>query len=427
MSHLEECMDSLVYLKQNSPTTEADAFSTVSLLESGLNCIQQGRSTEGTAFLALARERLLPDQVQLFAVIESLNRATATHMHAQQALHEASKRFVESSSEQQAQMAALQKMLPALAEQVESVSFAKARSKKNTRGNQSLRLLQSPQVPAEDAEESRSWSPVKDGNTLPALYITCFGQFEVRRFSPSDQPIDLCQNLKGQAIMRFLIAQPKHRATADILMATFWPEDAPEVACHKLRIAISALRCSLNRDVVSGSGGGYILCKNQFYEVNQSVVLKSDVDEFLALYQAGQQANDGEAATHYERACRLYMSPFLPEDLYADWSTIQREELSKTYVVMCGKLAEYNLANGCYENAVNWASAILKVDRCDEEAHRQLMQSYAAQGRRSEALRQYRQCQRVLGEELGVQPMAETQKLIQMLMNGEDFSTIERK
>ncbi|HXL37965.1 MAG TPA: bacterial transcriptional activator domain-containing protein [Ktedonobacteraceae bacterium] len=79
----------------------------------------------------------------------------------------------------------------------------------------------------------------------------------------------------------------------------------------------------------------------------------------------------------------------------------RREELRKTYVATCAKLAEFNLEHGCHKDAAKWASAILKVDHCDEEAHQQLMQAYAAEGCCSEMLRQYQRCQRVLQEELG--------------------------
>jgi LuxR family maltose regulon positive regulatory protein len=139
------------------------------------------------------------------------------------------------------------------------------------------------------------------------------------------------------------------------------------------------------------------------------------------LYQAGQKASDSEArASYYEKACQLYRGPFLVEDVYAEWSYFRREELMKTYIIMCDKLAEWNLQSQYYEAAAKWASAILQVDRCDEEAHRQLIRAYAAQGRRSEALRQFQQCQRVLSKELGIEPVPETQKLFQMLLSCED-------
>jgi len=46
-----------------------------------------------------------------------------------------------------------------------------------------------------------------------------------------------------------------------------------------------------------------------------------------------------------------------------------------------------------------------------EEAHRQLMRILAHSGQRSAALAQYKVCRRILAEELGVEPDAETQAL----------------
>lgn len=426
MGYPEKCMNFLVYPEQHSPTGESDVSSTASLLERALNCIRQGLSAEGTAFLTLAREQLLPNQLQLIAVIESLSHASATHAHAQQALHEASKRFAESDNRQQVQIEALKKLLPTLVEATLPAHSTGTQLRKNTGENQSLRLLQPPESTTELSEGHQPSSP-ENRNTLPPLYITCFSRFEVRRSDPSSSPISLCNNLKGQAILRYLISQPKHRETVDMLMAALWPEEVSEVADHKLRVAISALRCSLNRNFVSEPGGGYILCKDHGYQLNPSVTIQSDVDEFLALYQAGLKASDRKTATlYYEQASQLYSGPFLAEDLYAEWSFIQREELSKTYVVMCDSLAEFKLETGRYDAAAKWASAILKMDRCDEEAHRQLIRAYAAEGRRSGALRQYHYCERVLSEELGVQPAPETQKLFQKLMIGEDSPTLKR-
>jgi DNA-binding SARP family transcriptional activator len=52
-------------------------------------------------------------------------------------------------------------------------------------------------------------------------------------------------------------------------------------------------------------------------------------------------------------------------------------------------------------------------------AHRQLMLAYIAQGRRSDALRQYQLCARILAEELGAQQMPETITMFQAILNNE--------
>lgn len=423
------------------PFDATSAITAVALARHGLACIERGLYAEGAAFFALVSERLPANQGQFISILDALRSAIAGYLHAQDTLLEASKRLAEADAEQQARLASFKTLLPSLAEAetaMRTPSPSPSLSHKEGRTTQPLRLVR-----PDETENGRETEKLKEllsqrmdnhgehtveaGKTitasrssqrLPDLYVTCFGRFEVRRAEADSTPLDLCSNVKGQAILRYLLTRPQRRASVDKLMAALWPDEGPEAARHKLRVAISALRVSLNRDVVSKPGGGYILCKGQVYALNPDAALHTDVDEFLALYHAAQSASSHEALALYEQACKLYSGPFLPEDLYAEWSFIPREELTKTYLTMCDALAEFALANGNHHAAIQWANAILKVDRCEEQAHRQLMRAYAALKRRSEALRQYQLCQQILRDELGVQPMPETQRLLQTLLQG---------
>jgi len=190
-------------------------------------------------------------------------------------------------------------------------------------------------------------------------------------------------------------------------MAILWPEDDSEAVQPKLHGAISALRHSLNYGYKCNPGGGYIICKNRTYLLNPSVTIRTDVEEFLQCYDSELRTQE-EQVSRYEKACNLYTGPFLLEDIYADWSFLQREQLSRVYITMCRTLTDHYLNAKCYEAAAKWATSILKVNRCDEEAHRKLMQIFAAQGCRIEALQQYQRCESLLREELGVAPLPET-------------------
>lgn len=397
--------------------------SVISLLERGLNCFRQERYTEGIAFVAQAREQLTPDQVQLAVVLDTLKENCKKYWQAQQALHQASKGFAEIDAELQAQIAILEKMFPTLLRDrdTDGTLHAIPQTLKNSNYHQMVQSSLSSLGPiyTQGAHQQTVVHVDENSDALPALYITCFCRFEIRRLG---QPIVLCSNRNGQAILRYLVAQPEHRATIDMLMTVLWPEDEPEVAHHKLQVAVSALRRSLNHGYVKDAGGGYVLCKSRIYELNPLIPLRTDVDEFLGYYQGGRQTSGSTMAAYYERACDLYTGPFLSEDLYADWSFIRRGQLSQIYLTMCNALAEYYLEAGHYENTMRWTGAILKENRCDEVAHRQLIRAYAAQGRRSEALRQYQLCARILAEELGAQPMPETISLFQAILNNENLS-----
>ncbi len=384
-------MDSAPLPEQDTLTVEAEASSAASLLERGLNCVQQGRYAEGIAFFSLARERLSPHQLHIAAVLDAFIQDYISYWQAQQALHQASKSLIEAQANQRTRITALEKVLPDLKEDTDSISHATNPSLTNSKGlqlpqPQSLQPLsensrgyQSPSSPVEPDEVAQS---AEESDALPALYFTCFGHFEVKRLG---RKISLCSNRNGQAILRYLVAQSGHRVTMDTLMALLWPDDEPEVAHHKLQVAISALRRSLNNGYTSDAGGGYILCKNGVYQLNPEVTLRSDIDEFQALYQAG----------------------------------IQREQLRQAYLAMCGALAEHYLQLARYEDTAKWASAILKENRCDEAAHRLLIRIYAAEGRRSEALRQYQRCERIVAEELGMPLMPETVNLFHTLLSSE--------
>lgn len=392
----------------------SEASSIIHLLEHGLHCIRQGHSYEGASYFVLVREQLASDQMYLAPVLEAITQGFTSYWQAQEALLQASKTFARVDTEQQAQLEILASLLPAPVSEVGRMppDGGGLLHDANDHGNRPLHLPQ-PTPGDFSSDQFSKQAP------LPALYITCFSHFEVRRFG---KPVALCSSRNGQAILRYLVVQPGRCATIDTLMALLWPEDEAEVAQRKLHLAISALRRSLNQGYTTEPGGGYIVCKNRVYSFNAAIVIRTDVDEFLHCYHAGQQANK-DRVTFYERACRLYTGPFLPDDVYADWSFLQREQLSQTYIAMCKVLADHYLSSKHYEDATKWANAILKENRCHELAHRQLIQIYAAQGRRSEALQQYQRCTSILRQELGVSPGPETTRLIQTILAHEPSST----
>jgi DNA-binding SARP family transcriptional activator len=408
--------------------------SLVSLLQHGIDCTERGSYLEGAAFFAVARERLTPDQMGYAVLLDAFLQSHVGYSQAQESLFIASRRFVEADIEQQTHLLMIKKLLQALNEEANAVpqTHAATQPVETAKGKQRQPLRQSAQPISSEPNRSNgsdvgASAPrqelLKRGVALPDLYITCFGRFEVKRL---DQAIALCHRRNGQATLRYLVAQAGYRASVDKLMDVLWAQDAPEIARRKLQIAVSALRGSLNSGYICGPGEGYILYKDGFYQFNPAVTVRTDVDEFLLLWQAGRQSSESESATLYERACNLCSGPFLVEDMYADWSSTRREQLKQIYFTMCHSLAEYYLEIQHYEDAAKWAGAILNEDRCEEVAHRQLIQIHIARGCRSEALQQLYRCERVLSEELGVPPAPETINMLQTILNSTDLPLREK-
>ena len=385
-------------------------------IERGLSHLVQGRFIEGLELLRQASLPLSAREAPLAAALDGLQEASNDFLQAQQRLYESSRRFADAERKWQERIETLNELL--------RDHHTSARTPGPSEGSSSQQRLRQPStlrlpVPLAGASASHLVE-MTPAHVPPPLYINCFGHFVVRRFHASGPEIPLCRNSRGQAIMRYLLAQPEHYATLDMLMAALWPEEDPQVARHKLQVAISALRCSLNYGSIQAPGAGYILYKERLYQLNPAIEFHTDVTEFYRLHRMGQRADRAAVtADCYEQACKLYTGPFLAEDLYAEWSFLAREEADRVYLTMCGWLAEHCLANGDYETSLAWTAAILKVDRCNEEAYRQSMRALAASGKRSEALRRYQQCRQALAEELEIQPAPETRRLWQALIQGQ--------
>lgn len=386
-----------------SAETNLKNLSSSALLQQGVNYARQECWELAVSFFEQARLQLDSAQPE---IVEALNRLITdyrSYRQAQQALLLASQTITHALEEQRAHLQNLQNLLPAL----QTKDLPKPR----------LFFLASPSDRAV-FETTEELLQLEGGSaSLPLLYLTCFGHFEVRR---GGQFLELCSNRNGQAVLRYLMAHEKQRASIDALMSVLWPEDPALVARHKLQIAVSALRRSLTEGL-SLPGEGYILCKNEAYQLNPQVEIRSDADDFLKWYQLGQQTGLPEAITSYEEACRLYTGPFLVEDLYADWSSLRREQLTQIYLFMCNVLAEHYLAAKAYNVAATWAAAILAENEADETAHCQLMRAYAGQGRRSEVMHQFQRCHQILAEQLGVEPMPQTLKLFQTILTGQNY------
>ena len=106
-------------------------------------------------------------------------------------------------------------------------------------------------------------------------------------------------------------------------------------------------------------------------------------------------------------------------DRYAEWSFAWREQLVEVHSQVLGALIDIYVQAGERHKAISAGRQLLEIDPLNEEAHRQLMLTYARSGRTSHALRQYLECRRALVVELGVEPSEETARLQARVLAGE--------
>ena len=206
---------------------------------------------------------------------------------------------------------------------------------------------------------------------------------------------------KALAILAYLAVSQKTQSR-DTLAAFLWSEYDQTKARAALRRTLSTLK--------KGLDDGVLLVSRDAVSLSPDSKLHVDVLEFLSLA-------DSEDPMQIEKAVRLYRDSFLAgfslRDCpgFDDWQFFQGEQFRQRLSKLLEQLVEHYSRQKNYERATFHAKQWLELDTLNENAHRWLMKLFAFTGQRALALRQYRECVRILDEELRVTPLEETSLL----------------
>ena len=249
----------------------------------------------------------------------------------------------------------------------------------------------------------------------PPLAYTLLGGFGLRR-GEWDVPPSAFGRPAAAALVRFLVV---HRGTAvpeDDLFEALWPGRSATSARSSLRVALSRARAVLDPPEAAESR---IASVQRTYRLRLDDNDRVDAEDFAAAATAARAARGPERVELLERAAALWTGEPLPEDRYADWALLWRNDLIDRHVDVLSSLVRARLQAGDNLAAVAAGRRLVDADRLNEESHVLLMLAYARAGNRSSALRQYLACRGVLVAELGLEPSRETQRLHRALLAGE--------
>lgn len=96
---------------------------------------------------------------------------------------------------------------------------------------------------------------------------------------------------------------------------------------------------------------------------------------------------------------------------FEEWARFEEARLSQAYLDALDRLATWAEARNEWAAAIGYVQRIVQIDPLGEEAQRRLMELYVRNGTVGLALRQYRQFETALRQELGLMPSPETQAL----------------
>jgi two-component SAPR family response regulator len=234
-------------------------------------------------------------------------------------------------------------------------------------------------------------------NALPVLKIEALGTSQVLK----DDELVSWRTSQSKELFLYMLTHPDGQ-TKEQIGATIWPDHSPAKLFSIFRSSLFRLRKALFSEVILYEGEKYLL--------NPAIDYTYDVQAFQESFSRAEVSDSPvQRAHHYRRSIDAYKGEFLA-DLYADWIIDFREALRTRYLQALSYLAEFNLDNRNYPQAIEYARQILSTDEHHEIAYQILVTAYVRCGQRPRAKRIYDEYREMLAE-FDLQPQRDWRQL----------------
>lgn len=244
-----------------------------------------------------------------------------------------------------------------------------------------------------------------------SLRIRLFG---IPEWLSDDQPQALPS--KAFALIAYLLFN--RQRSREQLIALLWPESSSLAGRKNLRNLIWTMRSHGGQNLIEGDE-----------LISLSPQLWVDVAQFQQGYDALHSADQALASADHNHdrfatLLELYRGPLLDGVAFDDapeleiWLSNQREHLKRLYSDLLERQLKLYQQAGRWNDVQRIAQLALNDDPINEQMHQALMEAYARLGERNEALRQYELLRAHLERELGMEPLPETMRLRDEIVQG---------
>lgn len=224
----------------------------------------------------------------------------------------------------------------------------------------------------------------------------------------------------AQSLLAYLALFQDRSHRRELLADLFWKEQSDRNARRCLSTTLWRMNKELKRELPPES---FTFLDT---ETMGEIQFSADADLWIDVTAFERKANlalntnttemEEEDIQILNQAVQLYRGELL-EGYYDDWVLLERERLNMLFLRCLSRLMYHHHQQKEWPKSIHYGQRILQIDPFREQIHRELMLLYLENGQRSQAIQQYELCHRLLVEELGIEPLPETQALYQEIIN----------
>ena len=232
-----------------------------------------------------------------------------------------------------------------------------------------------------------------------------------------DQRIEI-PGTKLRALLGLLLLHPNQVMSADRLVDGLWGEAPPQTAPNTLQTHVSHLRKALSQ-AGAGEIGQVVLTKSPGYLLAVDPE-RIDAGRFERLAREGRRAladsAPEDAMAILTEALSLWRGRALADFAFEPFASSEVGRLEELRLAVMADRIEAELALGGHEHVAGALRQLVDEHPLRERLWGQLMTALYRCGRQADALRAYSELRTVLGEELGIEPSHELQRLEEAIL-----------
>ncbi|MCB9076745.1 MAG: hypothetical protein H6631_04085 [Anaerolineaceae bacterium] len=254
---------------------------------------------------------------------------------------------------------------------------------------------------------------------MTVLKISLFGTVQI---SHNDWVSSTKVAPKALALLSYLLLQGHRLHPREVLAQQLWQDYSEKQARSCLSTALWRLRLVLEPKPIHRGTYLVVTTSDEIgfnWHSNYWLDCAIFESQARAIIKYPLSPISNRTIEKLEETLRLYTGDLL-ESLYDDWAVREKQRLNYLYLDCLEYLMRYYRQVGYYERSLAYGQQILAQEPIREAIHREMIRLYLETGQRALAVRQYQLCQEILSQELGLEPMAETQALYDDARHGSE-------
>lgn len=249
-----------------------------------------------------------------------------------------------------------------------------------------------------------------------SIHVQTLGSFQLWRDGNKITSKEWGRDITIQLFQFFVTARHRRGLHKEQIVDRIWESAETKAAHQNFKVALHGINKVLEPDRKSRTDARYILRQGISYQLNlEEIWIDADaIENFIALGNQALTDRPDIAQKAYREAITLHEGIYLPNRLYEDWASEERERLQVLTLGAIITLAELLVDKNPMES-IRLSKQALLIDAAWEDAYRIQMEAYFQKGNRPQAIKTYQQCEKVLEKEFGIEPLPETQQLLRKI------------